>query len=40
MYNFFVAFLGVFYAGQATAQVFMFSTSKRTVYSLDRESHG
>ena len=27
MYSFFVAFLGVFYSGQATAQVFMFSTS-------------
>ncbi|OJJ64782.1 hypothetical protein ASPSYDRAFT_141151 [Aspergillus sydowii CBS 593.65] len=27
MYNFFVAFLGVFYAGQASAQIFQFSTS-------------
>ncbi|KAF4452380.1 Leptomycin B resistance pmd1 [Fusarium albosuccineum] len=27
MYNFFVAFLGVFYSGQASAQLFQFSTS-------------
>lgn len=27
MYNFFVAFLGVFYSGQATAIMFQFSTS-------------
>ncbi|KAL2169044.1 hypothetical protein VTG60DRAFT_6543 [Thermothelomyces hinnuleus] len=27
MYNFFVAFMGVFFAGQATAQMFQFSTS-------------
>lgn len=27
MYNFFVAFLGVFFSGQAAAQLFMFSTS-------------
>ena len=29
MYNFFVAFMGVFYAGQATAIVFMFSSSTK-----------
>lgn len=27
MFDFFVTFMGVFYAGQATAQLFMFSTS-------------
>lgn len=27
MYDFFVAFMGVFYAGQATAIIFMFSSS-------------
>lgn len=28
MYDFFVAFMGVFFAGQATSQLFQFSTSK------------
>jgi ATP-binding cassette subfamily B (MDR/TAP) protein 1 len=28
MYNFFVAFMGVFFCGQATAQMFQFSTSQ------------
>lgn len=28
MYNFFVAFMGVFFSGQATAQMFQFSTSE------------
>jgi ATP-binding cassette subfamily B (MDR/TAP) protein 1 len=27
MYNFFVAFMGVFFSGQATSQMFQFSTS-------------
>lgn len=35
MYNFFVAFLGVFYAGQATAQVFMFSTSTSASFPVE-----
>jgi len=28
MYDFFVAFMGVFFSGQATAQMFQFSTSE------------
>ncbi len=28
MYNFFVAFMGVFFSGQATSQMFQFSTSQ------------
>jgi ATP-binding cassette subfamily B (MDR/TAP) protein 1 len=29
MYNFFVAFMGVFFSGQATSQMFQFSTSQQ-----------
>jgi len=28
MYQFFVTFMGVFFSGQATAQIFQFSTSE------------
>ena len=28
MYDFFVAFMGVFFSGQATSQLFQFSTSE------------
>jgi hypothetical protein len=30
MYDFFVAFMGVFFSGQATSQLFQFSTSEYT----------
>lgn len=29
MHNFYVAFLGVFFSGQAASQLFQFSTSKQ-----------
>jgi ATP-binding cassette subfamily B (MDR/TAP) protein 1 len=32
MYNFFVAFMSVYFSGQATAQLFQFSTSKWPVH--------